>query len=97
MLEFAQLLIIKEKDSERWTVDGSTLQDTWLSQNGQLQLKGNQCKQQILIRKNFHLFEKMVKELQRSASCCSISMTEFSLPLKRVMEGDVPASLLEYI
>ena len=38
----------------------------------------------------------MVKELQRSASCCSISMTEFSLPLKRVMEGDVPASLLEY-
>ena len=47
-----------------------------------------------LNKKNFHLFEKTVKELQRSASCFSISMTEFSLLLKRVMEGDVPVSLL---
>ena len=33
MLEFAELLTIKGKDGERWTVDGSTLQDTWLSQS----------------------------------------------------------------
>ena len=85
MLEFAQLLTIKGKDGERWTVDGSTLQDTWLGQSDQLE--GNRV----------HLFEKTVKKLQRSASCFSISMTEFSLPLKRVMEGDVPESLLEYI
>ena len=50
-----------------------------------------------LNRKNFHLFQKMVKELQRSASYFSISMTEFSLPLKRVMEGDVPVGLLRCI
>ena len=45
------------------------------------------------------MFEKKVKEFYYSgtrASCFSISMTKFSLPLKRVMEGDVPASLLEY-
>ena len=45
MFEFAQLLTIKGKDGERWTVDGSTLQDTWLSQSDQLE--GNKCKQQI--------------------------------------------------
>ena len=38
-----------------------------------------------------------MNESQWSASCFSISMTEFSLLSKRVMEGDVPASLLEYI
>ena len=45
MLEFAQLLTIKGKDGERWTVDCSTLQDTWLSQSDQLE--GNKYKQQI--------------------------------------------------
>ena len=45
MLEFAQLLTIKGKEGERWTGDGSTLQDTWLNQSDQLE--GNQCKQQI--------------------------------------------------
>ena len=57
---------------------------------------GEQVQAKNLNKKNFHLFEKTMKELQRSASCFSISMTEFSLLLKRVMEGDVPASLLEY-
>ena len=45
MLELAQLLTTKGKDGERWTVDGLTLQDTWLSQNDQLE--GTKCKQQI--------------------------------------------------
>ena len=33
------------------------------------------------------MFEKTVKELQQSASCFSISMTEFSLPLKKSHGG----------
>ena len=49
--------------------------------------------QQIEIRKSFHLFEKAGEELQRSVTCLSISGKEFSLPLKREMQGDAPANL----
>ena len=45
MLEFAQPLTIKGKDGERWTLDGSTLQDT--KEKSSDQLEGNKCKQQI--------------------------------------------------
>ena len=40
------------------------------------------------------------KDVERITAECFLFFhlnDEFSLPLKRVMEGDVPASLLEYI
>ena len=40
----------------------------------------------------FHIFEKAVEELKRGATYLSISMTEFSLPLQRDMQGDDPAN-----
>ena len=41
--------------------------------------------------KIFHLFEKAVEILQQSATYLSISMTKFSLPLQRDIQGDDPA------
>ena len=37
------------------------------------------------------MFEKVVEELQQCATCHSISMMEFNLPLKRDMHENAPA------
>ena len=41
------------------------------------------------------MFEKVVEELQQCATCHSISMMEFNLPLKRDMHENAPAKKIK--
>ena len=68
-------------------MDGLTLRGTDAYPNKAISWRVTGASQQIYIRKSFHLFEKAVEELQRIATYLSISMTEFSLPLQRDMQG----------